>query len=156
VGPRASLDRCGKISLPLGFDPWTVQPIASCCTSSATWPTHLLCTVLILINLHTLLKRNNVSNNLHFCHIFTSITVPTIKEKQCITTEDFSFKACYTYKAGKQTARTFNSSCNYSDCKLCCMYVLIPHLPSMYIFMASHMFRSSNISMTSLSLPNFL
>jgi hypothetical protein len=29
VGPRAGLDRCGKISPPPGFDPLTVQPLAS-------------------------------------------------------------------------------------------------------------------------------
>ena len=28
VGPRAGLDRCGKLP-PLGFDPRTVQPVAS-------------------------------------------------------------------------------------------------------------------------------
>ena len=26
MGPRAGLDGCEKISPPLGFDPWTVQP----------------------------------------------------------------------------------------------------------------------------------
>jgi len=29
VGPRASLDRCGKSHPPPGFDPRAVQPIAS-------------------------------------------------------------------------------------------------------------------------------
>ena len=29
VGPRAGLDRCGKISPPPRFDPRTVQPVAS-------------------------------------------------------------------------------------------------------------------------------
>jgi hypothetical protein len=29
VGPRASLDGCGKFHPPPGSDPWTVQPIAS-------------------------------------------------------------------------------------------------------------------------------
>jgi len=29
VGPRDGLDRCGKSRPPLGFDPWTVQPVAS-------------------------------------------------------------------------------------------------------------------------------
>jgi len=32
VGPRAGLDRVQKISPPLGFDPRTVQPLASCYT----------------------------------------------------------------------------------------------------------------------------
>jgi hypothetical protein len=34
VGPRAGLDGC-KISPPLGFDPWYVQPVASCYTDYA-------------------------------------------------------------------------------------------------------------------------
>jgi len=29
VGPRAGLDKCGKSCPPPGFDPWTVQPVAS-------------------------------------------------------------------------------------------------------------------------------
>ena len=29
VGPRAGLDGCGKSYLPPGFDPRTVQPVAS-------------------------------------------------------------------------------------------------------------------------------
>jgi len=29
VGHRAGLERCGKISPPPGFDPWTVQPVTS-------------------------------------------------------------------------------------------------------------------------------
>jgi hypothetical protein len=32
VGPRADLDLCEKISSPPGFDPRTVQPVASCYT----------------------------------------------------------------------------------------------------------------------------
>ena len=42
VGPRAGLDRCGKSRLHTGFDPRTVQPVASHYTDYATWPTHLL------------------------------------------------------------------------------------------------------------------
>jgi hypothetical protein len=29
VGPRAGLDGCGKYRLPEGYDPRTVQPVAS-------------------------------------------------------------------------------------------------------------------------------
>ena len=39
LGPRAGLDRCGKISPPPGFDPRTVQPAASRYTDWATRPT---------------------------------------------------------------------------------------------------------------------
>jgi hypothetical protein len=35
VGPRASVDRCRKSHPPLGFDPRTVQPLASCHTDYA-------------------------------------------------------------------------------------------------------------------------
>jgi len=38
VGPRTGLDRCGKISPPPGFDPRTVQPVASRYTDCATRP----------------------------------------------------------------------------------------------------------------------
>ena len=39
VGPRAGLDRCGKSRPPPGFDPQTVQPIASRYTDYAARPT---------------------------------------------------------------------------------------------------------------------
>jgi len=39
VGPRADLDRCGKSRPPPGFDPRTVQPVASHYTDWATRPT---------------------------------------------------------------------------------------------------------------------
>ena len=38
VGPRAGLDRCGKSRPPPGFDPRTVQPVASRYTDYATRP----------------------------------------------------------------------------------------------------------------------
>jgi len=41
VDPRAVLDRCGKSNPPLGFDPRTIQPVASRYTNWAT-PVHLL------------------------------------------------------------------------------------------------------------------
>ena len=39
VVPRAGLDRCRKSRPPPGFDPWTVQPVASRYTDYATRPT---------------------------------------------------------------------------------------------------------------------
>ena len=39
MGPRASLDRYGKSRPPPGFDPRTVQPVASRYTDYATRPT---------------------------------------------------------------------------------------------------------------------
>ena len=38
VGPWASLDKCGKSHPPLGFDPQTLQPVASHYTDYATRP----------------------------------------------------------------------------------------------------------------------
>ena len=35
VGPRAGLDECGNSHPPPGFDPRTVQPVASCYTNYA-------------------------------------------------------------------------------------------------------------------------
>ena len=55
VGPRGSLDRCGKSHPQLGFDPLTVQPVASCYTDYAipalvfsSWPNYLLFTTVVL------------------------------------------------------------------------------------------------------------
>ena len=39
MGPRAGLDRCGKSRPPPGFDPRTVQPVASRYIDYATLPT---------------------------------------------------------------------------------------------------------------------
>ena len=39
VGPTAGLDRCGETRPPPGFDPGTVQPVASHYTDYATRPT---------------------------------------------------------------------------------------------------------------------
>jgi hypothetical protein len=41
VGPRVGLDRCVKSCPPLGFDPQTVQPVASRYTDYATRPTRI-------------------------------------------------------------------------------------------------------------------
>jgi hypothetical protein len=42
VGPRAGLDNGGKSRPPPGFDPRTVQPVASRYTDYATRPTFIL------------------------------------------------------------------------------------------------------------------
>ena len=42
VCPRAGMDRCGKSRPPPGFDPRTVQPVASRYTDWATRPTIIL------------------------------------------------------------------------------------------------------------------
>jgi hypothetical protein len=38
-GPQGRSGQVWKISPPLGFDPWTIQPVASRYTDYATWPT---------------------------------------------------------------------------------------------------------------------
>jgi len=48
VGPRAGLDRCGKSRPPPGFDPQTVQPIASCYTDWATRPIQFVIIIIII------------------------------------------------------------------------------------------------------------
>jgi hypothetical protein len=37
-GPQSQSRQVQKISPPPGFDPWTVQPLASRCSNYATWP----------------------------------------------------------------------------------------------------------------------
>jgi hypothetical protein len=44
VGPRAGLHWCGKSRFPHGFNPRTIQPVASCYTNY-TIPAHYLLTV---------------------------------------------------------------------------------------------------------------
>jgi len=46
MDPRAGLDRCGKSRLPPGFDPWTVQPVAS------RYITELPCTACTGLKMH--------------------------------------------------------------------------------------------------------
>ena len=41
--PMAGLDRCGKSRPPPGFDPWTIQSIASRYTDYATRPIDVMC-----------------------------------------------------------------------------------------------------------------
>ena len=42
VGPRVGLDRYRNSHPPPGFDPWTVQPVASRYTNYATRPTSFM------------------------------------------------------------------------------------------------------------------
>jgi hypothetical protein len=49
VGPRAGLDKCGKSRPPTGFDPRTVQPVASRYNDWATRPTACVCDAMDVI-----------------------------------------------------------------------------------------------------------
>jgi hypothetical protein len=49
VGPRAGLNGCGKSRPPPGFDPRTVQNVASRCTDCATPATFDPVTLIIII-----------------------------------------------------------------------------------------------------------
>jgi hypothetical protein len=49
-GPHGRSGQVCKISPPLGFDPWTIQPVGSRYTDYATWPT-VECTCLVELNL---------------------------------------------------------------------------------------------------------
>jgi hypothetical protein len=53
VGSRAGLDRCGKSRHLLGFDPRTVQPVASRYTDYATRPTIIFCNRQKVFNVET-------------------------------------------------------------------------------------------------------
>jgi len=50
VGPRDGLDRCGKSRPPPGFDPRTVQPVASRYTA-LRYPVHFLQVHYVKLNL---------------------------------------------------------------------------------------------------------
>ena len=63
VGPRAGLDKCEKISPLPGFDPRTVQPVASRYTEYATQP-YIYIYIYIYANLlYTLQIITNYSMN---------------------------------------------------------------------------------------------
>ena len=72
VGPRAGLDRCGKSRPPPGFDPRTVQPVASRYTDYATRPTPSVKFSLNSLQvLHNKLcsERQFSENRLSECHV---------------------------------------------------------------------------------------
>ena len=65
MDPRAGLDRCGKSRPPPGFDPWTVQSVASRHTNCAI-PAHN--------------NNNNNNNNNKFLNFsFLTFLPPTAK-----------------------------------------------------------------------------
>ena len=49
AGPRAGLDRCGKSRPPPGFDPQTIQPIASHYNDHTTQPQYSIVQYSILL-----------------------------------------------------------------------------------------------------------
>ena len=61
VGPRAGLDRCRKSRPPPGFDPRTIQPVASRYTDHATQP--MVCGVICIICKCVILTFQAVFNN---------------------------------------------------------------------------------------------
>ena len=63
MGPRAGLDRCGQ-SPPPGFDPPTVQPVASRYTDYATLPTRIRVTELINDIANDLMVQLRTSNKI--------------------------------------------------------------------------------------------
>ena len=76
VGPRAGPDRCGKSRPQPGFDPWTVQPVASRYTDyanrSSREHTLYISTRKILLGIH-------VSHN--FLYYFTEYLFCTFPEQ---------------------------------------------------------------------------
>ena len=63
MGPRTGLDRCEKSRPAPGFDPRTVQSVASRYTNYATWPTYICITTkkgtLLYISVHAQLFETN-------------------------------------------------------------------------------------------------
>ena len=54
MGPRPGMD-VWKILAPLGFDPWTAQPVVSCYTDYTTWPlyyVYISSCISLLININ--------------------------------------------------------------------------------------------------------
>lgn len=47
VGPRASVDSCGKSHPAPGFKPWTVKPVGTRCTVLSQ-PTFIICTYILI------------------------------------------------------------------------------------------------------------
>jgi len=65
VGPRTGLDRCGKSRPPPGFDPRTVQPVASRYTDYATRPTPISSRVVQNIGLQIKEETNEMLHTEH-------------------------------------------------------------------------------------------
>jgi hypothetical protein len=62
VGPKAGLDRCGKSRPPPGFDPQTIQPVASHYSDYATRPQYVLelTTQMLPSNSNNTAKNNDI------------------------------------------------------------------------------------------------
>lgn len=64
---------------------------------------------------------------MHFCNIFTSVAVPTIKEKQRITKKDCSFMAYYIHimqlnrLQGHSIHCVISLTANCAICLCCCL-----------------------------------
>ena len=69
MGPRAGLDRCGKSRPPPGFDPRTVQSVASRYTDYTTWPTMLVYALYHILELHLQTRHKMTS-----CHHINPLT----------------------------------------------------------------------------------
>ena len=52
VGPRAGLDGCRKSRPPQGFDPRTVQPVASRCSYRLSYAGSLLMIIMYVVKFH--------------------------------------------------------------------------------------------------------
>jgi hypothetical protein len=90
VGPRAGLDRCGKISSPPGFDARIVRPVATRYTDYATRSTFQTQRSSKFTNIYPALFLPNVSVCLRFCMrqlmcIFYSPPPPSLTPLRCVT-----------------------------------------------------------------------
>ena len=67
VGPRAGLEMYGKSRPPLGFDPWTVQPVASLYTDGATQALPIIRTLYIYVSKGVRIRSYFRSRNTKIC-----------------------------------------------------------------------------------------
>jgi hypothetical protein len=79
VGPRSGLDRCGKISPVTGFEPRTVQPVASRYTDYATAHTLNVISLKLKSNGQVILDCRHVKKNPNKVHPRTGHEGPEVE-----------------------------------------------------------------------------
>jgi hypothetical protein len=99
-GPQGRSGQVRKISLPPGFDPQTVQPIASCYTNYTTWPygkgnnnhkflvmlfTDPLCIQFIQVQILIILTLPSITSNFHNIRMFIYVHTYTTFHTQFVS-----------------------------------------------------------------------
>ena len=102
VGHRAGLDRCGKSRPPPGFDPRTVQPVASRYTDYATQPTsirgkHELLVTLLCVTTVLGYQKIIFTSNLRICSQ-RYVEYDTFRNNHRACQDSFSSTVSLTYR----------------------------------------------------------